>query len=142
MAALEVPEGEEILAEGRSDPALYRREALVSLVAGLAFLLILILVWRPGTALLVALLIAAGYGAFRLLLVYWHNHNMRWAMTRRAIYFSNRAPVPHADITMVRGSSANIWIRQRGQRPFAMLGVQDAIELRHVIRKMMRESRR
>jgi len=141
MGAPDIPEGEQVLMQGAFDPATYRREAIASAVAGLAFLAIAYFLLRPRAELAVSALLGAGAVFAVGYLQFRANRDRHWVLTARALYLSNRAPVPMADIRFVSGSASNLKLRVRRQRPLKLLGVPDAIALRDQIRKLMREAR-
>lgn len=125
--------------EGAFDPAVWRREALVSaivvavagLVALFAFTSLLAL---AGVAILIAVFIAWA------LLEYRDACHRSWALTRRALYISDGPPLPLSEIGRMKGTSNHVRLRRRGGgRLLLLLGEPRAIELRQRLRDLRAE---
>ena len=124
--------------EGAFDPAVWRREALVSaivvavagLVALFAFTSLLAL---AGVAILIAVFIAWA------LLEYRDARGRSWALTRRALYISDGPPLPLSEIGRMKGTSNHVRLRRRGGGRLLLLGEPRAIELRQRLRDLRAE---
>lgn len=124
--------------EGAFDPAVWRREVIVSAIVVAVVGLVVLVIWASLMALAgVAILIAVFLGwAF---LEHRDACHRSWALTRRALYISDGPPLPLSEIGRMRGTSNHVRLRRRGGGRLLLLGEPRAIELRQRLRDLRAE---